>query len=211
MRRRWRRLKATTTRVPSHPVTAAGGDARRSLPVSEDAVRAGIGLRGGTAGAGAADRAASSDDTMQRGLKGEYFANVDLQRKPALTRVDHADRFRLEPRASPAPGVPRKTLACAGAGRFQPPEPGDYPFSIDLRGLLSVRGRRCLSACISTGSRSGQRFERDESYDRANARRRSRCTSPTRSRMRSAWSTRIMPAVRCGHHAGVEATCGCNC
>ena len=81
-----------------------------------------------------ARNALRSGDTI--GLKGEYFANVDLAGEPVAVRVDPAINFNWD-KAVPVPGLEPGNFSVRWTGTLTPPAPGDYR----LGARVSARGR----------------------------------------------------------------------
>ena len=65
------------------------------------------------------------------GLKGEYFDNVGLEGKPAMTRVDQQVEFDWNA-ATPDKSVDAAHFGVRWSGTIQVPVAGDYPFSFTL-------------------------------------------------------------------------------
>jgi beta-glucosidase len=62
------------------------------------------------------------------GLKGEYFDNVELSGKPAVTRIDQQVDFDWNA-AAPVPGLKASMFGVRWTGTITPPVPGKYEFS----------------------------------------------------------------------------------
>ncbi len=60
-----------------------------------------------------------------RGMKGEYFDNMNLSGKPVFTRVDPTVNFDFG-MGSPAPGVPKDQFSVRWKGKIVPPETMHY-------------------------------------------------------------------------------------
>jgi beta-glucosidase len=65
------------------------------------------------------------------GLKGEYFDNIELTGKPAVTRVDQQLDFDWNA-ATPVPEVKAAAFGVRWTGTITPPVPGKYEFSFRL-------------------------------------------------------------------------------
>ncbi len=65
-----------------------------------------------------------------RGLRGEYFPNMELAGAPAYSRVDSAIDFSWED--SPAPGVAHEGFSVRWKGRITPAVPGTYYFGVTV-------------------------------------------------------------------------------
>ena len=61
----------------------------------------------------------------QKGLKGEYFNNMQLQGEPVLTRIDTLIDFNFGGKA-PAPGLPEDQFSIRWTGKIIPPESRAY-------------------------------------------------------------------------------------
>ncbi|HEY3783104.1 MAG TPA: TIM-barrel domain-containing protein [Fimbriimonadaceae bacterium] len=69
-------------------------------------------------------------DNGNQGLKGEYFANVDLEGEPAFRRVDRKMAFDWRSK-SPRKGFPQENYSARWTGSIGPvPETGEYIISI---------------------------------------------------------------------------------
>jgi beta-glucosidase len=60
--------------------------------------------------------------THKTGMKGEYFDNMNLSRKPVVTRIDSVVDFSYGTK-SPAPGVPADQFSIRWTGKIIPPKP----------------------------------------------------------------------------------------
>jgi beta-glucosidase len=67
----------------------------------------------------------SPDDNSVHGLKGEYFANKDLQGAPAVTRTDELVNFNWFTN-SPVPELPMDNFSVRWSGNLVPPKSGTY-------------------------------------------------------------------------------------
>ena len=81
---------------------------------------------------------------LQAGLKGEYFAGPNFERK-VLTRTDPAVNFDWNWQ-SPGPGVPREYFSVRWTGKLYAPVPGKYRFSAlaDDGVRVWVNGKRVI-------------------------------------------------------------------
>jgi len=61
------------------------------------------------------------EGAKETGMKGEYFDNMNLSGKPAVTRIDSAVDFSFGTN-SPAPGVPEDQFSIRWTGKIIPPE-----------------------------------------------------------------------------------------
>jgi len=64
---------------------------------------------------------AKVEGTNKTGMKGEYFDNMDLSRKPVLTRIDSMVDFSFGIH-SPAPGIPEDQFSIRWTGKIIPPK-----------------------------------------------------------------------------------------
>jgi beta-glucosidase len=67
-------------------------------------------------------------DSMEQGLKAEFFASSDFQGQPIASRIDAKIDFDWN-RLSPAPGVPNSKFAVRWSGELIPPAAGEYTFN----------------------------------------------------------------------------------
>jgi len=74
----------------------------------------------------------------QPGLTGEYFSNLTLEGKPAVTRTDARVDFDLD-RIEPAEGVGH-TYSIRWTGQLQPPAPGRYRFHVQMDRCFDCKG-----------------------------------------------------------------------
>ena len=109
--------------TPSHPVTIFEG-IRRRFPQSRVMYSQGIGLTGPILRAIPSESLFTDKSRKQHGLKAEYFSNVDLKGKPALTRVDENVDFAWGDRGATPELL--KNYSVRWTGVLIPPESGDY-------------------------------------------------------------------------------------
>ncbi len=69
----------------------------------------------------------STDETGEQGLRAEYFSNVNMTGKPAVTRIEKQIDFSWED-ASPIPGVNAGNISARWSGILIPPVTGEYKF-----------------------------------------------------------------------------------
>ncbi|HQG44844.1 MAG TPA: glycoside hydrolase family 3 C-terminal domain-containing protein, partial [bacterium] len=62
------------------------------------------------------------EGTNKTGMKGEYYANMDLSGKPVITRIDSMINFNFGTSA-PAPGLPEDRFSIRWKGKIIPSEP----------------------------------------------------------------------------------------
>ena len=81
----------------------------------------------------------------QFGLRGEYFANQNLEGSPALTRIDSTVDFDWGD-GSPAEGIPKDHFSARWSGTLVPPASGEYEISIrsDDGSRLFMDGKQIL-------------------------------------------------------------------
>ena len=95
------------------------------------------------------------------GLKGEYFANPDLQGQPAAVKVDPSINFNWSG-AVPIDGLPRDGFSVRWTGTFTPPAAGDYRLGsrVNRWGArdavqLYLDGKLVLDSIPAAGGRRG--------------------------------------------------------
>jgi beta-glucosidase len=64
---------------------------------------------------------AKVEGSKKTGMKGEYFANMELSGKPAMTRIDSMVNFNYGTK-SPAPGLPEDRFSIRWRGKIVPPD-----------------------------------------------------------------------------------------
>ena len=74
----------------------------------------------------------------KRGLTGEYYANLDLNGSPSVTRIDERIRFAWE-HGNPSPLAPTKEYSVRWQGYFVPKSAGGYRFVAATYGLDQYR------------------------------------------------------------------------
>jgi beta-glucosidase len=74
----------------------------------------------------------------QAGLTGEYFANMTLEGRPLVTRVDPNIDFAWSG-APPAPGIPASNFSVRWTGELVPQTTGDYRFGLSSEGNYGLR------------------------------------------------------------------------
>ncbi len=108
-----------------------------------------------------------SADSIEVGLKGEYFASSDMQGQPVFTRTDHQIDFDWDA-ASPAPGVPAKDFGVRWSGTISAPAPGDYPLNIELSGCYPCEDAEAFTVYFD-GKEVGHYSTREASQNRPNS------------------------------------------
>jgi beta-glucosidase len=85
------------------------------------------------------------EGSNKTGMKGEYFDNMNLTGKPALTRIDSMVNFNFGT-GSPALGIPEDHFSIRWKGRIIPPETIHHiGISTDDGGRLSVEGKLLIN------------------------------------------------------------------
>lgn len=120
--------------TPSNPVTVLEG-IRHRFPKSNILYVQGTGLAGPITKTIPADALFTDDTRKEHGLKGEYFANVELKGPAALTRTDRTIDFAWGD-AGVSPEL-AKNYSVRWTGMFVSPETGDY-----LMGFAGADGYR---------------------------------------------------------------------
>ena len=87
------------------------------------------------------------------GLLAEYFANLELEGQPVVTRTDERVNFSWDA-ANPWPSGPGKAFSARWTGYFIPSSEGDYRFSVSSYGLdtyrLFVDGKKVIDRTLAT-------------------------------------------------------------
>lgn len=73
----------------------------------------------------------SPGDTLQRGLAGEYFDNIDLSGKPVFTRVDPRIRFQWTLYSPESQKLPNDFYSVRWTGKIKAPVAGRFKIGID--------------------------------------------------------------------------------
>ena len=73
------------------------------------------------------------------GLRGEYFANGDVEGKPALVRTDRRIDFDWD-EVAPAEGLDANRYAVRWTGELLPPGPGDYVLNVHVDRCFDCKG-----------------------------------------------------------------------
>jgi beta-glucosidase len=68
-----------------------------------------------------------------QGLRGEYFANTELEGQPVAMRVDPVINFNWS-KVIPVPGLERDNYSVRWTGTLTPPAPGEYTLGASVRG-----------------------------------------------------------------------------
>ena len=84
----------------------------------------------------------------EEGLKAEYFAGDSLTGRPVITRVDRANRLRLDLR-QPAARQLAGGFAVRWTGVLAPPAPGRYDFTLRLGRCRLCGGRDHVSVVVN--------------------------------------------------------------
>jgi beta-glucosidase len=88
---------------------------------------------------------AKVEGTDKTGMEGEYFDNMNLTGKPALTRIDSMVNFNFGT-SSPAPGVPKEHYSIRWRGKIIPPDTIHHiGISTDDGGRLYLNGKLLIS------------------------------------------------------------------
>ncbi len=74
-----------------------------------------------------------------RGLKAEFFSELDFSGTPAYTRFDPVIDFDWD-RVAPAPGVPQYRYAVRWTGELVPPGPGQYQLDLAFDRCFDCKG-----------------------------------------------------------------------
>jgi beta-glucosidase len=109
--------------TPSRPVTILDG-IRRRFSQSKVIYAEGTGLTGPVMHAIPSEALFTDDSRQEHGLRGEYFANVDLKDAPVLTRTDATVNFAWGDQGI-SPQL-LKNYSVRWTGVLVPPETGDY-------------------------------------------------------------------------------------
>ena len=120
--------------TPSHPVTILEGIRKRFAQSKINYVQ-GTGLTGPVTKVIPSDALYTDESRQQHGLKGEYFANVELKDSPVMTRIDKNIDFAWGD-AGVSPEL-LKNYSVRWTGIFVPPDSGDY-----LIGFAAADGYR---------------------------------------------------------------------
>lgn len=72
-------------------------------------------------------------DNREKGLKGEYFSNLELEGEPIVTRVDKQIDFDWENQA-PDPNIVSEQFSIRWSGKLVPSLSGQHELSVDVRG-----------------------------------------------------------------------------
>jgi len=117
--------------TPSHPVTPLQGIRDKLGPQTEVLYAPGCVLAEGMTAVETVPATALflPGKGRRNGLQGAYFANMNLQGKPALVRDDPALDFAWEEEA-PGPGVPKDEFSVRWNGVLRPPQSGTYQLGI---------------------------------------------------------------------------------
>lgn len=105
----------------------------------------------------------------EKGLRGEYFANQNLEGPPAFTRLDSTVDFEWGD-GSPSEGFPTDHFSIRWTGTLTPPASGDYEISIrsDDGSRLYLDGKQILDNWGDHGSQAvsvQMALEKGKSYD----------------------------------------------
>jgi len=85
------------------------------------------------------------DGTTRTGMRGEYFANMNLHGEPVLTRIDSIVNFNFGTGA-PAPGMPEDHFSIRWRGKIIPPDTIHHiGISTDDGGRLTVDGKLLIN------------------------------------------------------------------
>jgi len=96
----------------------------------------------------------------RNGLRGEYFANTNFERKPALVEVDPQIDFDWNS-ASPATGIPAKAFSVRWTGTLTVLSPGDYQFAVTFPQCNPCNDVEKFTVfSITSGSLNSLRWER---------------------------------------------------
>jgi beta-glucosidase len=95
------------------------------------------------------------------GLKGEYFANPNLQGAPAVVRQDRVVAFNWD-RVAPATGIPKDGYSVRWTGELLPPGTGEYTLSVRVPRCFDCKGHDPVrlyldDTLIVAGDQDGQR------------------------------------------------------
>ena len=96
------------------------------------------------------------------GLKGEYFANPNLDGTPMVVRQDRVVAFNWD-RVSPATGIPGNGYSVRWVGELLPPGPGEYTLAVRVPRCFDCKGHDPVrlyldDRLIVAGDRNGKRI-----------------------------------------------------
>lgn len=117
--------------TPSHPVTPLQGIREKLGPEAEIVYARGSVLAEGMTAVETVPGSVLSLPGKKggSGLKGEYFANMELKGRPALVRTDPALDFSWQ-EERPAPGLPKDEFSVRWSGILRPPATGLYQLGV---------------------------------------------------------------------------------
>ena len=113
--------------TPSNPITPLKGIRKKVGPLTEV-----VFSKGCSVAKGLWDEASPIPARyFGTGLKGEYYANMELAGKPAITRSDADVNFDWGP-GSPDPAVPADSFSVRWTGKLTAPKTGDYHVGVTV-------------------------------------------------------------------------------